>query len=60
MAIKPMFDEEPEPLDESDPEVEQEFFETMKEMGTPPEAIVDLAERERYQTFLDEYEEDDE
>jgi hypothetical protein len=47
-----MFGEESGPLDEGDPEVQEEMFQTMKFMGAEPKDLVDAEEREQYAAWL--------
>ena len=46
--------ENPDPLDDSDPEYMEEIFETYKYMGWTPEMIRDPQEREEYAAWLNE------
>lgn len=48
-----MFEEEPEPLDEDDPEVQHELFATMRVMGAKPEDLPDLKDRKGYADWLE-------
>ena len=47
-----MFEEQPEPLDEEDPEVQDELFETLRVMGTKPEDLPDVEDRKDYTAWL--------
>jgi hypothetical protein len=51
-VTKEMFEAEPEAIDEDDPEVENELFETMKEIGIKPSNLVDPRESARYGEWL--------
>jgi hypothetical protein len=44
----------PDPLDDDDPEYKREIFETYKYMGWSPEEIEDRKEREEYAAWLNE------
>lgn len=50
--MKKMFEEEPGVLNEDDPAVKLELFETMKAMGTAPKDIVDAQEAREYEQWL--------
>jgi hypothetical protein len=47
-----MFEEEPEPLDENDPQVKEELFETMNMMGVKPVDVADAEEAKEYAEWL--------
>jgi hypothetical protein len=47
-----MFEEEPEVLNEDDPAVKLELFETMKFMGTTPNDLADPKEAKEYEEWL--------
>ena len=47
-----MFEDDPEPLDENDPEVKEELFQTMKHMGTNPSELKDPVEAAEYAEWL--------
>jgi hypothetical protein len=47
-----MFQEYPAPLDEEDPEVQEEIFETLRAMRTLPEQLPDPLERRDYAAWL--------
>ena len=46
-----MFDD-PTPLDETNPEIREDLFETFKDMGWAPEDIKDEELREPYRAWL--------
>ena len=49
---KAMFEEEPEVLNEDDPAVKLELFETMKFMGTTPKDLADPRDAKEYEEWL--------
>lgn len=51
--ISKMFEQEPEPLDENDPEVREEMFETLKYIGARPEDLPDPEERKQYAAWFE-------
>ena len=48
-----MFEEEPEVLNEDNPAVKLELFETLKSMGTSPDRLVDPREAKEYEEWLE-------
>jgi len=51
--MKIPFEEEPEVLDENDPEIKEEIFQTLKFMGTKPASIRDPFEAAEYAEWLE-------